>query len=86
MVKSLISLPYAITIALCFLVIIQIVFDKKAVSIYLDPAKTDDKGKVLGWKRVQIDWFFLRGMASVIGFYFKRLKTCGKFKFDWDVQ
>ena len=56
-----------------------------AVSIYLNPVK-DKEGKIEGWQSVQIDWFYLRGMVSVIGCYFKRLFTLGAFKFNWEVQ
>ncbi len=85
--KVLVSLPYVIVLTIFALVVLQVIFDKSAVSIYLNPAKKiDENDKVQGWKTVQVDWFFLRGMVSVIGFYFKRLMTFGKFKFDWEVQ
>lgn len=57
--------------------------EDSTVSIYLEPAEIKD-GKVKGWHCVQCDWFWLRGMLSVIGCYIKWIVTFGRFKFDWE--
>lgn len=64
---------------------LQTYYNDSAVSIYLNPVK-DKEGKIEGWQSVQIDWFYLRGIVSVIGCYFKRLFTLGAFKFNWEVK
>lgn len=62
-------------------IILQTIYDNSAVSIFTDRSKDG-----LGWHRVQVDWFYLRGLCSVIQCYVRWIFTLGRFKFDWEVQ
>ena len=62
-------------------IILQTIYDSSSVSIFTERSKDG-----VGWYKVQVDWFYLRGLCSVIQCYVRWIFTLGRFKFDWEVQ